>query len=232
MPESVGANILSYFCFKSKVFDDVNGNGYQDAPLVSGAQVSNQDIFVDKLGSSGKLSPAAIAPQVEVGIPNVRLVTPSGTLITTDAHGRYSVPCAELPSEIGSNFMLKVDTRTLPTGYRMTTENPRVIRLTSGMMAEMNFGAAIGRVFDLDLSGRAYNADAVAPSAALVTGIEGVLRQITDTPTVIRISYYRDQEAPDLARARLAALEQVIQEQWADIGTYRLLVEKSVNQLQ
>ena len=215
-----------------KVFDDVNGNGYQDAPPVSEAQVSNQDVFADKLGSGGKLSPAAVAPQAEVGIPNVRLVTPTGTLITTDAHGRYSVPCAELPSEIGSNFMLKVDTRTLPTGYRMTTENPRVMRLTSGMMAEMNFGAAIGRVFDVDLSGRAYGADVIAPSAALVTGIEGVLRQISDTPTVIRISYYRDQEAPDLARARLAALEQMIQEKWADIGTYRLLVEKSVNQLQ
>ena len=214
-----------------KVFDDVNMNGYQDEAPDARAQITNQDIFVDKLGRGGKLSDVVV-PQEEVGMPGVRLVTPSGTIITTDAHGRYSVPCAELASSIGTNFMLKVDTRSLPTGYRMTTENPRVMRLTSGLMTEMNFGAALGRVLDVDLSAAAYGGDAVAPSQALADGLEGVLRAIAQTPTVIRIAYYRDSEAPDLARDRLDAVEDLIQEQWADIGTYRLLIEKTRKQLQ
>ena len=214
-----------------KVFDDVNMDGYQDDVPNQSAMISNQDIFVDKLGRGGKLSDAVV-DQGEVGLAGVRLVTPSGTVITTDAHGRYAVPCAEIPSGIGSNFMLKLDTRTLPSGYRVTTENPRVMRLTSGLMTEMNFGAALGRVFDVDLSARAYGGNAVAPSQALADGLEGVLRQIAQTPTVIRIAYYRDSEAPDLARARLDAVEDLIQEQWADIGTYRLLIEQTVMQLQ
>ncbi len=214
-----------------KVFDDVNMDGYQDVVPDVRAQITDQDIFIDKLGEGGKLADAVVE-QTEVGIPGVRLVTPTGTTITTDTFGRYSVPCAEIPTDIGSNFMLKLDTRTLPTGYRVTTENPRVMRLTSGLMTEMNFGAALGRVFDVDLSARAYSGGEVVPSQGLANGLESVLRQIADTPTVIRIAYYRDGEGSELAHARLDAVEALIQEQWAGIGNYQLLIEKTVMQLQ
>jgi uncharacterized repeat protein (TIGR01451 family) len=214
-----------------KVFDDVNMNGYQDPVPDVRAMISDQAIFDDKLGG-GKLSDVAVAPRDEIGIPNVRLVTPSGTIITTDAFGRYSVPCAELPADIGSNFMLKLDTRTLPTGYRVTTENPRVMRLTAGLMTEMNFGAAIGRVFDVDLSGAAFARNQTDPSDDMIAGVAQVLRQIADTPTLIRISYYVDQETTDLAQARVDALENMINDQWSDIGNYRLMIETTINQLQ
>ncbi|WP_201285405.1 hypothetical protein [Chelativorans xinjiangense] len=96
------------------VFDDQNGNGYQDAG--------------------------------EPGLPGVRLATVSGWLITTDAHGRFHVACAnEEAGRIGSAFIMKLDARTLPTGYRLTTENPRVVRLTAAKTTKLNFGASIGR---------------------------------------------------------------------------------------
>ena len=88
----------------------------------------------------------------EPGLPVERLATINGTLITTDVHGRYHVPCAEIPREIGSNFYPKLDARTLPSEYRVTTENPRVIRVTAGKFAKLNFGASISRVVDIDLS--------------------------------------------------------------------------------
>src|SRR5690606_16127649 len=75
----------------------------------------------------------------EPGLPGVRLATVRGVLITTDAHGRFSIPCAAQPnSEIGSNFVLKLDTRSLPTGYGLTTDNPAVARLTAGKMTDVN----------------------------------------------------------------------------------------------
>ncbi|MFA5581228.1 MAG: hypothetical protein WDA25_04670 [Paracoccaceae bacterium] len=49
------------------------------------------------------------------GLPNVRPLTPTGLAIHTDEHRRYNVPCATLPQSIGSNFMLRLDERTLPT---------------------------------------------------------------------------------------------------------------------
>ncbi|WP_309085984.1 hypothetical protein [Chelativorans sp.] len=82
----------------------------------------------------------------EKGLPGVRVATPKGWLIITDEHGRFHVACADMPEgSLGSNFIMKVDTRSLPTGYRLTTENPSMVRLTAGRMAKLNFGAAVPR---------------------------------------------------------------------------------------
>ena len=72
----------------------------------------------------------------EPGMPGVRLATAKGLLVTTDQHGRYHIACAAIPNgQIGSNFILKVDENTLPTGYHLTSENPRVERLTRGKLS-------------------------------------------------------------------------------------------------
>ena len=79
----------------------------------------------------------------EPGVPGVRLATVNGQLITTDEFGRYHIACAAVPdARIGSNFVLKLDPRTLPLGWQPTTDNPRSIRLTRGKMGELNFGVA------------------------------------------------------------------------------------------
>jgi hypothetical protein len=79
----------------------------------------------------------------EPGVPGVRVVTVNGQLVTTDAQGRYHIACAAVPdARIGSNFVLKVDPRTLPLGWVVTTDNPRSIRLTRGKFGELNFGVA------------------------------------------------------------------------------------------
>lgn len=79
----------------------------------------------------------------EPGVPGVRLGTVNGQLITTDEFGRYHIACAAVPdARIGSNFVLKIDTRTLPLGWEPTTDNPRSIRLTRGKLGELNFGVA------------------------------------------------------------------------------------------
>ena len=57
----------------------------------------------------------------------------------------------------GSNFIMKLDEQSLPSGYRVTTENPRVIRMTRGKLAKLNFGATIHRVVRLDLNGNFFD---------------------------------------------------------------------------
>lgn len=165
--------------------------------------------------------------QGEPGLPGVRLATVRGYLITTDAHGRYHVPCAELPSSIGSNFTLKLDTRTLPTGYRVTTENPRVIRLTAGKFAKLNFGAALSNVVDIDLTARAFNADGT-PVAALEKGVDRLVASIKATPSVLRLSYILRGEDPDEARARLQRVEALIRQKWRGGGRYKLNIERTI----
>lgn len=208
-----------------KVFDDRNFDGYQN-PVNTGG-ITRQNIFSGK----SKLAPVA-DPLVEPGLPRVRLVTPTGTIITTDEHGRYSVPCAELPREMGTNFTLKLDPRSLPTGYRVTTENPRSMRLTAGIMAEMNFGAAIGRVIDIDLTETAFNTQN-EPTGRLVQGIDRLLAQVASEPTVLRLSYFPTTgETRQDIRDRLSELEDHIQARWRSVGKYRLLVETEYKSLQ
>ncbi len=212
-----------------KVFDDVDRDGYQDPLPDERAQITNQDIYAGgKLG--GKLTVPA-RPRGEPGIPGVRLMTTDGTIITTDEFGRYSVPCAALPGAIGENFTLKLDTNSLPTGYRMTTENPRTMRVTSGIMTEMNFGASISRVIDIDITAAAFAADH-APMPELDRGLDGLLAQMTSEVSILRISYFTNGEGNDVAHARLNTLEQRIRDKWRQIGPYRLVIERTVTRLQ
>jgi flagellar motor protein MotB len=102
----------------------------------------------------------------ERGLPNVRVVTARGWLATTDSQGRFHIVCAATPNEDrGENFVMKLDEKTLPTGYRMTTENPRAILLTAGKMARIDFGATLFQVVRLDLSSSAFQSPA-APAPA------------------------------------------------------------------
>lgn len=79
----------------------------------------------------------------EPGVPGARLATVNGQLVTTDEFGRYHIACAAVPdSRIGSNYVLKLDLRTVPLGWEATTDNPRSIRLTRGKFGELNFGVA------------------------------------------------------------------------------------------
>ena len=165
----------------------------------------------------------------EPGLPGVRVATVKGVLITTDGHGRFNVPCAELPdADIGSNFILKLDTRTLPTGYRMTTENPRMVRLTAGKVTKLNFGAAITKVVRIDLRDKAFEPGSNEPTQALLTGIDTLLDTLREDPSVLRLSYYAGGADRRLASARLKAVESIVQKQWRTKGGPRLAIETRV----
>ncbi len=215
-----------------RVFDDRNMNGYPD-----GATAPNTNAVSDQTydGGKGKLAPSAdpdTGTPHEPGIPNVRLATVNGTIITTDQNGLFSVPCAELPAAIGSNFTLKLDERSLPTGYRVTTENPRVIRVTPGTAAKLNFGAAISNVVDIDLMAAAFVGETANPTAALVAGVGQLVQQLRDVPSVLRLSYYVNGEGRSIARSRLDMVERLVRDAWRENGRYRLLIERTIQQLQ
>jgi len=83
----------------------------------------------------------------EHGIPGVRLATVSGLLIETDRFGRYHIAGVDTGHfTLGTNFIVKVDSATLPEGAEFTTENPRVQRLTTGLMTSFNFGVSMPEI--------------------------------------------------------------------------------------
>ena len=165
--------------------------------------------------------------QGEPGIPGVRLATPRGLLITTDAEGRFHVPCPDIPNpDRGSNFVLKLDDRTLPSGYRLTTENPRDVRLTRGKLSKINFGATIHRVIRLELSDAAFLAGSEQLLPEWQKQMSTLQEQLKLRPCVVRIAYARGTEAVALARLRTRAMRDDILRHWKEQkGNYTLLVE-------
>lgn len=163
----------------------------------------------------------------ETGLPGIRLATATGMLITSDRHGRYNVPCAALPDAArGSNFILKIDTRTLPTGFRMTTENPRVVRLTRGKVTKINFGATIAGIVSVDLSGKAFYPNSVEPLPSVGPVLNTVVAQLLERQGAVRLIYHTNRGDTGIAGNRLSRIEQMIRARWRQRSNARLTVER------
>lgn len=166
----------------------------------------------------------------EPGIPGVRLASPRGWLITTDDHGRFHVACADLPNELrGGNFILKLDERSLPSGYRVTTENPRVVRITQGRMTKLNFGAAIHRVIRLDLTTAAFDQEHhLLPQYR--AQMHQLLPLLHEAPSILRIAYQLNfNEDIESARSRIDHVRLWVKQHWEEKDCcYDLLIEEEL----
>lgn len=175
-------------------------------------------VFDDRNGNG-------VQDQGEPGLPGVRLVTVAGDLITTDAEGRYHITCPMIANaDRGSNFIVKLDTRTLPTGYRVTTDNPETVRLTRGKFVKLNFGAALLRVVRLDLLDAVFKGEDVAPE--YLARVDSLITTLEGQPSVLRITYTPRGEEPKLVHARMAKLKTLIEHKWGEkTRRCRLIVE-------
>lgn len=164
----------------------------------------------------------------ELGLPAVRLATAQGLLVTTDSHGRYHITCAEVPNELrGSNFILKVDERTLPSGFRITTENPRVVRLTRGKLVKADFGATIHRVIRIQLNAMAFEGLALKDSHQ--KSLEQAIKALQLKPSILRLAYQQGDEDEEKVEERLIQLIEKIEQQWQECDCqYELIIEKEV----
>ncbi|MET3598715.1 DUF7507 domain-containing protein [Martelella mangrovi] len=150
----------------------------------------------------------------EPGLPGVRVATVNGVLVTTDPFGRFHVACAALPdNRIGSNFIMKLDERTLPSGYSLTTENPRVVRLTAGKMTKLNFGASIGRVVSLDLTDASFVENEITLKPDWLEGLDQLTAILATEPSILDLNYYGDR-LETLARERLKEVSRQVRLRW------------------
>jgi uncharacterized repeat protein (TIGR01451 family) len=179
-----------------KVFDDRNGNGYQD--------------------------------DGESGIAGARVATVNGLLITADQYGRYHVTCAAVPNaRIGSNFILKLDPRSLPGGYQITTENPRVVRLTRGKISELNFGARVQKAITLELTDAAFETGGTGLRTEWLGRLSGLIADVQLKPSTIRLHYAAASASDALGSDRLKALADQIQLLWREAGEdSELIIER------
>ncbi|MEZ5870926.1 MAG: hypothetical protein R3D32_03595 [Nitratireductor sp.] len=165
----------------------------------------------------------------ETGLPGVRLATVKGLLVTTDKAGRFHVTCAMIPDEnIGSNFEMKLDPRTLPDGYSVTSENPRVIRLTRGKLSKMNFGAARARLVRLELSDESFEGQTLSLKRDALLSIANLINVLESEVSLLRITY-SGEASRQVKRERMNSVEGLLKSAWsAKRRPYELKLEKQV----
>jgi uncharacterized repeat protein (TIGR01451 family) len=165
----------------------------------------------------------------ELGLQGVRLVTARGLIATTDQHGRFHITCAVVPNEDrGSNFVLKLDDRSLPSGYRLSTRQLQVKRATRGKALRFNFGASIYRVVGLDMADAVFEPDSTEMRPQWKPRIALLLEELQKAPGILRLSYVADVEDEGLVDDRLAAVEEHVAEEWEVLGGYELTIESEI----
>jgi uncharacterized repeat protein (TIGR01451 family)/fimbrial isopeptide formation D2 family protein len=166
----------------------------------------------------------------EIGLPGVRLVTARGLAATTDSQGRYHITCAIVPNESrGSNFVLKLDDRTLPSGYRASTRPLQVQRATRGKALRINFGASIHRVVGLDIADAVFEPGTTVMRSQWRSRIDMLLDELQKGPAILRLSYVADVESESLVNQRLELLKGQIMGAWEELNCcYELVVEPEV----
>src|SRR5438270_2814041 len=144
----------------------------------------------------------------EKGLAGVRVVTPTGLEATTDQYGRYHITCAITPYEgRGSNFVMKLDDRTLPSGYRLTTNQVQIQRATRGKALQMDFGASIYRVVGIDLSDAVFEPGTTEIRVQWRPRLNTLLEEVRKAPSVLRLSYIADTEDAALVDRRMEAIK-------------------------
>jgi uncharacterized repeat protein (TIGR01451 family) len=178
----------------------------------------------DDVNGNGQQDPG------ENGIPGVRIVTTRGLAAITDEFGRFHITCAITPLEgRGSNFALKLDDRTLPSGYRLTTPQVVVERATRGKALRFEFGASIHRVVSLDLSDAVFEPETADMRPQWRPRLDLLLAELRKSRSILRLSYLADIEDKPLVDRRLESVDQTISEAWRALNCcYELTIEREV----
>ncbi len=166
----------------------------------------------------------------EPGLGGVRVVSVNGLLITTDEFGRYHVACDVIPADrIGSNYILKLDDRTLPTGYSVTSENPRVVRVTQGKLAKINFAASRLRTINVELDDSSFKGSSKNLKRSALIDIGKVLPLLEEERSVLKLNYQSQGQRSKLQRSRVESVKALIKKAWKSRKRpYKLDVETDV----
>jgi uncharacterized repeat protein (TIGR01451 family) len=230
---AVGAGVgEGEFTNRAQVIQGVTGQPLSGEATATVRVIPDQtfdctDVFgkvFDDVNRNGRQDPG------ENGLPGVRVVTAQGLTAKTDQYGRFHITCAVVPNEIrGSNFVLKLDDRTLPSGFRMSTDLMQIKHATAGKALKFDFGASIYRVVAIDLSDAVFEPGKTEIREQWRPRLEVLLGELRKAPSMLRLSYVADTEDASLVERRMQAVKRQLTEAWdADKDRYMLTIEPEV----
>src|SRR6478672_10654093 len=230
---AVGAGVgEGEFVNRAQVIQGVTGQPLSGEATATVRVVPDQtfdctDVFgkvFDDVNRNGRQDPG------ENGLPGVRVVTAQGLAAKTDQYGRFHITCALTPNQIhGSNFVLKLDDRTLPSGFRMSTDLMQIKHATAGKALKFDFGASIYRVVAIDLSDAVFEPGKTEIRTQWKSRVDVLVGELRKAPSVLRLSYVADTEDASLVERRMQALKRQVTEAWdTEKDSYVLTIEPEV----
>jgi large repetitive protein len=230
---AVGAGVgEGEFVNRAQVFQSITGQPMSGEATATVRVIADQtfdctDVFgkvFDDVNRNGFQDPG------EKGLPGVRVVTAQGLAAKTDQYGRFHITCAIVPNDIrGSNFVLKLDDRTLPSGFRMSTDLMQIKHATAGKALKFDFGASIYRVVAIDLSDAAFEPGSTEIRTQWKPRVDVLLGELRKAPSVLRLSYVADTEDAALVERRMQALKRQLTDAWdEEKDRYLLTIEPEV----
>src|SRR5215475_4523348 len=230
---AVGAGVgEGEFVNRAQVMEGLTGNALSGEAtarvrIIPDLTFDCTDVFgkvFDDVNRNGRQDPG------EKGLAGVRVVTARGLEATTDQFGRFHITCAITPNESrGSNFVLKLDDRTLPSGYRLSTDQVQIKRATRGKALKFDFGASIYRVVAIDLSDAVFEPGTTEIRVQWRPRLNTLLKELRKAPSLLRLSYVADTEDAALVERRMDAVKQQLTEAWdAGSSSYPLTIEPEV----
>jgi len=85
--------------------------------------------------------------------------------------------------------LLKVHPKSLPKGYIVNSENPRVVRLTRGRVTRADFAVTAGQVLRMVVTDAAFDASVVATRQLWAKQQKIIRENLNDQVTVLKITY-------------------------------------------
>jgi len=107
---------------------NIGGSGFDLGPQFTQGKSVLGKVFWD-FNKSGRQDTG------EYGVEGVKVVSDTGIYAITDEDGKYHYPFIQVGQRI-----LKLDPITLPVGATVTTENPRKVIVTEGILTKVSFG--------------------------------------------------------------------------------------------
>jgi hypothetical protein len=124
---------------------------------------------------------------------------------------------------------MKLDDRTLPSGFRMSTDQVQVKRATRGKALKFSFGASIHRVVAIDLSDPAFEPGSTTIRVQWRPRLDLLLAELRKAPSVLRLSYVADTEDAELVGRRVETVKRQLTEAWDASGSgYVLTIEPEI----
>jgi len=122
--------------------------------------------------------------------------------------------------------VMKLDERTLPSGFRVTTENPRVVRATRGKMVKLDFGATVHRVVRIEVASPAFADDGTELRPEWERRLGELVPLLESGVSVVHVSYRGKAGERDVADRRLSYLTDALRRRWSDApNRYPLQIE-------